>query len=86
MYIYTPGIATLLVSAIFKISEECEPEMVIEVLPLPALIPARAIVPPNPKSPSDASPVVHSILPCAYKNITNDSIPSVASTHWNVLV
>ena len=86
LYIYTPGIPTLLVSAIFMMLDVLEPVIVSEVTPLPTLIPARASVPPSPKSPSDASPVVHCILPSAYRNITNDSTPLVASTHWNVLV
>jgi len=64
--------------------EELEPGMVMDVNPLPALIPATASIPPKPKNPPEASPVVHSIL--SYRNITNDLIQSVASTHWNVLV
>ena len=63
-----------------------DPGIVIELTPSPALIPARASVPPSPSLPPDLSPVVHCILPSAYRNITNDSIPLVASTHWNVLV
>ena len=64
----------------------CDPGMVIELIRSPALIPARASVPPSPLDPPDQSPVVHCILPSAYRNITNDSTPLVASTHWNVLV
>ena len=54
--------------------------------PSPALIPARASVPPSPSSPPERSPVVHCILPSAYRNTTNDSTPLVASIHWKVLV
>ena len=63
-----------------------DPGIVIELTPSPALIPARASVPLSPSTPPDKSPVVHCILPSAYRNITNDSTPLVASTHWNVLV
>ena len=61
-----------------------DPGTVTKLNPSPALIPARASVPPNPLKPPDLLPVVHRILP--YRNITNDSTPLVASTHWNVLV
>jgi len=60
--------------------------MATNLKPSPALIPARASVPYNPLDPPDLLPVVHSILPKAYRNITNDSTPLVASMHWNVLV
>ena len=63
-----------------------DPGMVTEISPSPALIPARASIPPSPLSPPESSPVVHCILPSSYRNITNDSTPLVASTHWNVLV
>jgi len=84
--IHTPGIPTLVVWVMLMILGVCDPGIVIELTPLPALIPVRASVPPSPPSPPDASPVVHCILPSAYRNITNDSTPLVASTHWNVLV
>jgi len=64
----------------------CDPGMVKKFSPSPALIPARASIPPSPSSPPELLPVVHCILPSAYRNITNDSTPLVASTHWNVLV
>jgi len=83
--IHTPGIPTLLVCAILTMLGVCDPVIVIELTPSPALIPARASLPPNPLLPV-VSPVVHCILPKAYRNITNDSAPLVASTHWNVLV
>ena len=73
----------LLVLSILMMPGVCDPGMVIKLTPSPALIPARASVPP---SPSDLPPVVHCILKSAYRNITNDSTPLVASTHWNVLV
>jgi len=50
----------------------CDPGIVIELIPSPALIPTRASVPPSPPFPPDLSPVVHCILPSAYRNITND--------------
>ena len=53
----------------------CDPGMLKWLTPSPALIATTA-----------SSPVVHCILPCAYRNITNDSSPLVARTHWNVLV
>ena len=59
MNIHTPGIPTLLVSAIFKMSGVSDPEMVTELTRSPALIPARASVPPSPLLPPEASPVVH---------------------------
>ena len=49
-----------------------EPGIVIELIPSPALIPASASVPPSPPDPPDVSPVVHCILPSAYRNIAND--------------
>ena len=64
----------------------CDPGITTEFLRSPALIPARASVPPSPFRPLDLSPVVHCISQFAYRNITNDSTPLVASTHWNVLV
>ena len=64
---------------------DSDPVMVTKLIPSPALIPARASLPPNPLVPV-ISPVVHCILPSAYRNITNDSTPLVARTHWNVLV
>ena len=67
-------------------SEVSDPGMVMKFSPSPASIPARASVPPSPLNPSELSPVVHCILPSAYRNITNDSTPLVASTHWNVLI
>ena len=57
-----------------------DPGIVTKFTPSPALIPARALDPPK------VLPVVHCILPSIYRNITNDSTPPVASTHWNVLV
>ena len=63
-----------------------DPGIVTKFFPSPALIPARASVPPNPLYPPDLSPVVHCISPSAYRNITNDLTPLVARTHWNVLV
>ena len=63
-----------------------DPGTVNDVTPSPAFIPARASVPPSPLDPPELSPVVHCILPSAYRNITNDSAPLVASIHWNVLV
>jgi len=84
--IHTPGIPTLLLWVILMILDDSDPGMVIELTLSPALMPARASVPPNPSSPPDLSPVVHCILPSAYRNITNDSTPLVASTHWKVLV
>jgi len=63
-----------------------DPGMVIELTPSPSLIPARASVPPSPSTPSEASPVVHHILPSAYRNIANDSNPVLAKTHWKLLV
>ena len=82
MNIHTPGIPTLLVCAILTMLGVCDPVIVIELTPSPALIPARASLPPNPLLPV-VSPVVHCILPKAYRNITNDSTPLVASMHWN---
>ena len=63
-----------------------DPGIVMKFSPSPALIPARASVPPSPSSPPEKSPVVHCILPSAYRNTTNDSTPLVASIHWKVLV
>ena len=63
-----------------------DPGMASKVSPSPALIPATASVPPSPLCPRDPSPVVHCILPSAYRNIANDSTVLLASTHWNVLV
>ena len=57
--IHTPGIPTLLVSVIFIISGVCDPGIVIELIPSPALIPATASFPPNPLNPAEPSPVVH---------------------------
>ena len=70
------------------ISGVCDPFMTIGVESSikPKSIPARASSPPNPLTPSPSSPVVHCILPRAYRNIANDLHPSVASTHWNVFV
>ena len=68
------------------ILEVIDPGTVTAVKPSPAFIPARASIPPSPLYPPELSPVVHCILPPAYRNITNDSTPLVASTHWNVLV
>ena len=84
--IHTPGIPTLLVWAMLMTLGVLDPGIVIELTRSPALIPANASVPPSPSSPPELSPVVHCILPSAYKNITNDSTPLVASTHWNVFV
>ena len=67
------------------ILEVNDPGTVTAVKPSPAFIPTRASVPPSPLDPPDLSPVVHCILPSAYRNITNDSTPLVASTHWKVL-
>ena len=83
--IHTPGIPTLLVCAILIILGVSDPVMLTKLTPSPALIPATASLPPNPLIPV-ISPVVQCILPSAYRNITNDSTPLVASTHWNVLV
>ena len=63
-----------------------DPGIVTLLTPSPALIPARASVPLSPLIPPEASPVVHCISPSAYRNITNDSVKVVASTHCNVLV
>ena len=68
------------------ILDDSDPGMVTELTLSPALMPARASVPPSPSSPLDLLPVVHCILPSAYRNITNDSTPLVARTHWKVLV
>ena len=84
--IHIPGIPILLVWGMLIILAVRDPGIVNESIPSPALIPARASVPPSPLDPPDQSPVVHCILPSAYRNITNDSTPLVASTHWNVLV
>ena len=43
----------------FTIELEPEPEIVICLLEKPALRPARALVPPKPFLPPEASPVVH---------------------------
>jgi len=40
-----------------------DPGMVMNFLRSPALIPARASVPPSPSSPPELSPVVHCIPP-----------------------
>ena len=77
---------TLLVCVMLIMLGVCDPGMVTKLKISPPLIPARASVPPNPLFPPELSPVVHCILPSAYRNITNDSTPLVASTHWNVLV
>ena len=75
----------LLVWSIMMILGVCDPGIVTESTPFPALIPARAsLLPPSPLTPPALSPVVHCIA--SYRNITNDSTPLVASTHWNVLV
>ena len=79
--IHTPGIPILLVCVILRMIGVSDPGIVIELTPSPALIPARASVPLSPLYPPDLSPVVHCILPSAYRNITNDSTPLVASTH-----
>ena len=63
-----------------------DPGMVTELTPSPALIPARASVPPSPAIPSEESAVVHCIFPSAYRNITKESVMVETSTHWNVLV
>ena len=83
--IQIPGTPILLVLSILIIRDVRDPGMVTKS-PSPALIPARASNPPSPFSPRELSPVVHCILSSAYRNITNDSTPLVASTHWNVLV
>ena len=36
-----------------------DPGTVMELIPSPVLIPARASIPPSPLVPSEASPVVH---------------------------
>ena len=56
-----------------------DPGIVIELTPSPALIPARASVPPSPSSPPEISPVVH--CRSAYKKIAKDSDSLAASTH-----
>ena len=84
--IQTPGVPTLVVWSILIIPPVSDRGMVTNPKPSPALIPARAFVPNNPLDPPDLLPVVHSILPSAYKNIANDWTPLVASMHWNVLV
>jgi len=84
--IHTPGSPTLLVCATLIMLGDSDPVTPTKVMPSPVLIPAAASVPPNPYLPPELSPVVHSILPSAYRNITNDSTPLVASTHWNVLI
>ena len=71
---------TLLVCVILIMLGVCDPGMVTKLKPSPPLIPARA------SRPLDLPPVVHCILPSAYRNITNDSTSLVASTHWKVLV
>ena len=58
-----------------------DPGIVTKFSPSPALIPARASVPPSPSTPSWKSPVVHCMPSSAYRNITNDLTPLVASTH-----
>ena len=55
-----------------------DPGIVTEAIPSPALIPTCASTPPVPLVPPAVSPVVHWISPSAYKNPTNDCIPSVA--------
>jgi len=58
-----------------------DPGIVTELIPSPALIPARASFPPSPLTPPESSPVVHCIPPSAYRNIMKDSFVLVASTH-----
>ena len=79
--IHTPGLCTLLVCVILIMLGVCDPGMVTNLLPSPALIPARASVPPSPSSPPEPSPVVHCILPSAYRNITKDWNSLIARTH-----
>ena len=74
----------LLVLSISIILGVLDPGTVVELTPSPALIPTNASVPRSPLTPPDLLPVVHCIS--SYRNITNDSTPVVASTHWNVLV
>ena len=42
-----------------------DPGIVIELIPSPTLIPAKASVPPSPLIPPESSPVVHCIPPSA---------------------
>ena len=78
--IHVPGLPTLLVCWILIMSNVSDPGIVTKLTPSPALIPARALYWPK------VLPVVHCILPSTYRNITNDSTPPLASTHWNVFV
>ena len=56
-----------------------DPGIVTELTPSPALIPARASVPPSPSSPKELSPVVH--CRSVYKKIAKDSDSLLASIH-----
>jgi len=56
-----------------------DPGMVTELIPSPALIPAKASVPPSPSRPKELSPVVH--CRSAYRKIAYDSDSPVANTH-----
>ena len=56
-----------------------DPEIVTELTPSPALIPARASVPLSPSSPPELSPVVH--CRSLYKKIVKDSDSLLASKH-----
>ena len=77
--IQTPGLPTLLVITRLVMFGLRDPGMVTELTPSPALIPAKASVPPSPSSPKESSPVVH--CRSAYKKIAKDSDSLVASTH-----
>ena len=72
---------TLLVLEILIMLGVSDPGMVVEFMPSPTLIPAKASVPPSPPTPPESSPVVHCIPPSAYKNITKDFVALVARTH-----
>ena len=74
--IQTPGFPTLLVLIRLVMFEVREPGIVIELTPSPALIPAKASIPP---SPLDLPPVVH--CRSAYKKIAKDSVSLAANTH-----
>ena len=76
---HVPGMPTLEVLAMSVIVGVSEPERVWKFLLSPALNPANASMSP------ESSPVVH-CKSAAYRNITNDSVPLVASIHWNVFV
>ena len=59
--IHTPGLPMLLVWVTLIMPGVSDPGTVIWLIPSPALMPARASVPPSPLVPPEASPVVHCI-------------------------